>query len=74
MSAMDGKVIRADMFVNDVRIGRSQAGLDSSDTTTTLDLETTTTLDQQYELKAGDEVCKICQVILYLTFICRFML
>merc|ERR1739844_853715 len=56
MSAMDGKAIRADMFVNGVLIGRSWTGLDTSDESTVLDLETTTTIDQMYELKAGDEV------------------
>ena len=62
MSAMNGKIIRSDMFVNDVRIGRSTASLDTFDTqtnttsTTILDLETTNTLNQFYELKAGDEV------------------
>ena len=62
MSAMNGQIIRTDMYVNDVLIGRSSANLDTFDTltntvsTTILDLETTNTLDQQYELTAGDEV------------------
>ena len=65
MSAMNGQIIRADMFVNDVLIGRSSANLDTSDTqtnttsTTVLDLETTNTLNQMYELKAGDEVNRL---------------
>ena len=54
---MNGQTIRADMYVNDVLVGRSSANLDTSDTTTILDLETTNTLDLNYELKAGDEVC-----------------
>merc|ERR1711892_549285 len=56
MSAMNGQTIRTDMYVNDVLVGRSSANLDTSDTTTVLDLETTNTLDLNYELKAGDEV------------------
>ena len=56
MSAMNGQIVRADMFVNDVLVGRSSANLDTSDSTTILDLETTNTLDMNYELKAGDEV------------------
>jgi len=62
MSAMNGKTIRADMFVNGDLIGRSIAQLDTFDTqtnttsTTILDLETTNTIDLLYQLKAGDEV------------------
>merc|ERR1712119_42787 len=62
MSAMNGQTIRADMYVNGVRIGRASASLDTFDTqtntssTTILDLETSNTLDLLYELKAGDEV------------------
>jgi len=56
MSAMNGQIVRADMYVNDVLVGRSSANLDTSDSTTILDLETTNTLDMNYELKAGDEV------------------
>lgn len=62
MSAMDGQTIRADLFVNDVLIGRAVNALDTFDPTTnttmdfTSDLETTSTLDQLYELSAGDEV------------------
>jgi len=62
MSAMNGKIIRADMYVNGVRIARASANLDTFDTqtntssTTILDLETTNTLDLLYELNAGDEV------------------
>ena len=56
MSAMNGQIVRSDMFVNDVLVGRSSANLDTSDSTTILDLETTNTLNMNYELKAGDEV------------------
>jgi hypothetical protein len=62
MSAMDGQTIRADLYVNGVLIGRAVNALDTFDSTTntsmpfTSDLETTSTLDQLYELSAGDEV------------------
>jgi len=62
MSAMDGQTIRADLYVNGVLIGRAVNALDTFDPTTntsmefTSDLETTSTLDQLYELSAGDEV------------------
>jgi hypothetical protein len=62
MSAMNGKTIRADMFVDGVRIGRASASLDTFDTqtntssTTILDLETSNTLDLLYDLKAGQQV------------------
>ena len=62
MSAMNGQTIRADMYVNGVRIGRASASLDTFDTqtntasTTILDLETSNTLDLLYDLAAGDEV------------------
>jgi len=62
MSAMNGQTIRADMYVNDVKIGRTIAQLDTFDTqtntssTTILDLETSNTLDLLYDLSAGDEV------------------
>jgi hypothetical protein len=62
MSAMNGQTIRADMYVNGVRIGRASASLDTFDTqtntasTTILDLETSNTLDLLYDLEAGDEV------------------
>ena len=59
MSAKNGQIICADMFVNDVIVGRSSANLDTSDSTTILDLETTNTLDMNYELKAGDEVKRV---------------
>ena len=71
MSAMNGQIIRADMFVNDVLIGRSSANLDTFDTqtnttsTTVLDLETTNTLNQMYELKAGDQVNRLFQYIIF---------
>ena len=70
MSAMNGQIIRTDMFVNDVLIGRSSANLDTFDTqtnttsTTVLDLETTNTLNQMYELKAGDEVNRLFKCII----------
>ena len=72
ISAMNGQIIRADMFVNDVLIGRSSANLDTFDTqtnttsTTVLDLETTNTLNQMYELKAGDEVNRLFQYTYFL--------
>ena len=53
---MNGKTIRADMYVDGVRIGRAFASLDTFDTqtntssTTILDLETSNTLDLLYEL------------------------
>ena len=59
---MNGQTIRADMYVNDVKIGRTIAQLDTFDTqtntssTTILDLETSNTLDLLYDLSAGDEV------------------
>ena len=62
MSAMNGQTIRADMYVNGVKIGRTIAQLDTFDTqtntssTTILDLETSNTLDLLYDLSAGDEV------------------
>merc|ERR1711915_402554 len=62
MSAMNGQTIRADMYVNNVKIGRAIAQLDTFDTqtntssTTILDLETSNTLDLLYDLSAGDEV------------------
>ena len=65
MSAMNGQTIRADMYVNGVRIGRASASLDTFDTqtntasTTILDLETSNTLDLLYDLAAGDEVCHV---------------
>ena len=64
MSAMNGQTIRADMYVNDVLVGRSSANLDTSDTTTVLDLESTNTLDLNYEMKSGDEVCQHFDIIL----------
>jgi len=62
MSAMNGQTIRADLYVNSVLIGRAIAQLDTFDTqtnttsSTILDLESTNTLDQLYDLTAGDEV------------------
>ena len=59
---MNGKTIRADMYVDVVRIGRASASLDTFDTqtntssTTILDLETSNTLDLLYDLKAEQEV------------------
>ena len=59
---MNGQTIRTDMFVNDVLVGHSSANLDTfvtqtnTSSTTILYLETTNTLNQMYELKAGDEV------------------
>ena len=53
---MNGQIVRADMFVNDVLVGRSSTNLDTSESTTILDLETTNTLDINYEIEAGDEV------------------
>ena len=43
MSAMNGQTIRADMYVNGVRIGRASASLDTLDTQT--NTESTTILD-----------------------------
>jgi len=57
MSAMNGQAIRADMFVNDVMVGRSWASIDTSEGDATVyDLEQTSTLDLLYQLEAGDEV------------------
>ena len=59
---MNGQTIRADMYVNGLKIGRTIAQLDTFDTqtntssTTILDLETSNTLDLLYDLSAGDEV------------------
>jgi len=54
---MDGQTIRADLYVNNVLVGRSVANIDTSDgVATPYDLEVTTTLDLLYILTAGDEV------------------
>ena len=72
MSAMNGQTIRADMYVNGVRIGRASASLDTFDTqtntasTTILDLETSNTLDLLYDLTTGDEVCITAYITLFL--------
>ena len=71
MSAMKGQIIRADMYINDVLVGRSSANLDTSDETTILDLENTNTLDLNYELKAGDEVFKIYIVLFHIDIIIK---
>ena len=55
MSAMNGQIVCADMFVNDVLVGRSGTNLDTFDSTAILDLENTNTLDMNYELKAMEK-------------------
>ena len=59
---MNGQTIRAEMYVNGDLIGQAVNTIDTfypatnTSVTFTSDLETTSSIDQLYELNAGDEV------------------